>query len=53
MALGGGGLEQRLILDRVIFTSDPNQDPNKLPVKEIFVSKDTGQLVIVYEDGEE
>jgi len=55
VALGGRGLEQQnidLALDGVIKTSDPDQEPNKLPVKEIYVLKDTGKIVIVYDDGE-
>ena len=54
MALGGGGLEQQgLDLERIVKTSDPDQDQdNKLPVKEIYVLKDTGKLVIVYDDEE-
>lgn len=56
MSLGGGGLERKNIsldLEKIIFTSDPDQEPNRLPVKEIYVLKDTGKLVIVFDDGEE
>jgi hypothetical protein len=54
MSLGGGGFEQQnvaLILDKLI-KSDPDEEENKLTVKEIYVLKDTGKLVIVYDDEE-
>ena len=36
----------------VLLTSKVGDDPDKLPVKEIYVSKATGLLVIVYDDGD-
>lgn len=54
MALGSSGLEQKTgPADRVIITSDSEETPERLEVKEIYVSKATGKLTIVYEDDEE
>ncbi len=40
-------------LDQAILTSSESVDPDHLSVKEIYVSKLSGNLVIVYDDGEE
>lgn len=37
----------------VILTSAEGEELDKLPVKEIYVSKSTGRLVIVFKDAEE
>ena len=46
------GFKIRIDGKEVILTSNPEDDPDKLVVKELYVSKTTGNLVIVYDDGE-
>ena len=36
----------------VVLTCKSDDEPDKLPVKEIYVSKTSGKLVIVFDDGE-
>ncbi len=31
-------------------TGCPNSDPDKMPIKEMYVSRETGKCVIIYED---
>lgn len=55
MALGGNGLEHSPggVPEGVILTSDLEKNPDRLPVKEIYINKTTGKIIIVYDDGEE
>ncbi len=46
------GVKIKIGGNEVILTCNPVDDPDKLPVSEIYVSKTTGKLVIVYDDKE-
>ncbi len=51
-----GGTTKKLTvegLDQIVLTSDMGTDPDHLAVKQVYVSKSTGNLVIVFEDGQE
>ncbi len=56
LVVNQAGVTKRLVisdLDQLILTSNNDTDPDHLAVKEIYVSKSSGKLVIVFDDGEE